>query len=327
MANTILSCAVWCELHGPVNIFCTQAFPARAVPPVGSPVTATSSGGTSSSPGSAPSSSSKGGCASCLMSLPAHLRTPGVPPHMQTTSNANADDMTSGGTVYSSKRHPSNGDRYKALRSACIRALSSEAVPGRSGPVFFGDPTIGYTIAYIFRLTDPQHAKGASATSSTASAIGAPSSARRQYALMCTTTDEHNLLQSWTFVTERFKTLSTRLVSANSELAERLHAPAGSGKNGVRTSDELSDRSFLRPKGRAQEKGLAELTGMEDVFVQLHAAFAWMLDAWRHHFEVVRTTADTDDLVPLHQRTSSTPTLMPDLSHSTSGQTENTITE
>lgn len=312
MSNTILSTAVWCELHGPTNIFCTQTVPtalaqasdtrAKSNASIQSDSASQASTGGAPSNGShvgSPPSATKSGCASCSMSLPPSLRTAGVAPCMETTNSG-------GDVTYLSVRHPANSERYKALRSACIRALSCEAVPGRSGPVFFGDPSIGYTIAYIFRLTD-SHAPTTAAAAATAG--------RRQYALMCTAADEQNLLQSWTFVTERFRAIVARLAQANAlEVENRRQAQQaasgrradGSSGSGLgsslhsRSSDDLgADRSFLRPKGRAQERGLSELTGMEDVFVQLHAAFAWMLDAWRTHFEIVRrpstaTTNSTD---------------------------------
>lgn len=269
MSNTIFSCSVWCEVHGPVNIFCTQTSDAAAIASQAAPSAAsaaatkasTSSESRASDTAVPTSPSAKGTCASCSLYLPSHLSTPGVAPCLKTSA---------GKTTYISVRHPSSQDRYKAIRSACIRALSCELVPGRTGPVFFGDPSIGYTIAHIFRLTDPS-----------SSNVNTHDS-RRQYALMCTSADEQELLQSWTFVTERFRVLVQKITEGGKLVSEGNSAQV----NQRYTPESLnSDRSFLRPKGRAAEKGLAELTGMDDIFVQLHAAFSWMLSIWRMHFE------------------------------------------
>ena len=206
--SVMLSCAVWCEIHGPTIIFCTQTLDSS--PPLLPPST----------------------CASCSITLPDHLTTPGTSPLLRT-----ADE----GVLYVSSRHPTNQERYKALRSAVIRALSCESVPSRTGPVFFGDPVIGYTIAYIFRI------------------------GLRTFALLCTATQERDLLQSWTFVTERFRVIVQKL---------RDHVV-----------EVPPERSFLRPMGRVGEKGLAEVLQMPDVFVQLHASFSWILRVWRLHYE------------------------------------------
>ncbi|CCG85171.1 Putative protein SPBC24C6.08c [Taphrina deformans PYCC 5710] len=178
-----------------------------------------------------------------------------------------------GDVSYISLRHPQSQERYKAVRNACIRALSCESIPGRNGPVFFGDPSIGYTIAYIFRLADT---RGPSANTH---------NGRRQYALMCTAAQEQALLQSWTFITDRFRVLAQKIVDG-SETVARQAADAQRMRRGTGESVSMDrDRSFLRPKGRVAEKGLADLIGMEDIFVQVHAVFAWMLGIWRVHFE------------------------------------------
>lgn len=263
MSNTIFSCSVWCEKHGPTNIFCTQTSDTTSNTSTTTPLSQATSPETPTS--AAPTSTqSKGSCASCSLTLPHELTTNGVAPCIKTKD---------GCVTYISLRHPTSQDRYKAVRSACIRALSCESVPGRMGPVFFGDPSIGYTIAYIFRLRNP--------TSSTSNTHDA----RRQYALMCTTTEEQELLQSWTFITERFRVLAQKITDGGKDVSERQTLSSARAKLSSESISMDRDRSFLRPKGRAAEKGLAELSGMDDVFVQLHAAFAWMLGVWRMHFE------------------------------------------
>lgn len=278
MSKTIFSCSVWCEKHGPTNIFCTQTADISSSSSSNLAPTETQAPATPlhpATPANTVASAPKGSCASCSLSLPPELTIPGVAPCIKTKS---------GDVTYISVRHPSSQDRYKATRSACIRALSCESVPGRMGPVFFGDPSIGYTIAYIFRLQNPS-----SSTSNT-------HDARRQYALMCTTTEEQELLQSWTFITERFRILAQKITEAGKDVsAQRLTSPERKRHSGESVSMDR-DRSFLRPKGRAAEKGLAELIGMDDIFVQLHAAFAWMLGIWRIHFEDPHGTREYSDM-------------------------------
>ncbi|KAF2099973.1 hypothetical protein NA57DRAFT_37581 [Rhizodiscina lignyota] len=72
---------------------------------------------------------------------------PPVPPHTHTHS-----------LTYVSTRQPASPHAYSLLRRSCIRTLSSENLPrgSPSGPLCFGDPIAGYTIAYIFRLPDPR---------------------------------------------------------------------------------------------------------------------------------------------------------------------------
>lgn len=338
MTSTILSCSVWCEVHGPTNIFCTQALDSQApatVPPTKTPATPPSTPlQPPKSPGvaRATSSASKGTCASCSPTLPAELQTEGVAPFLRTVDRK---------ITYLSTRHPSNQERYKAVRSACIRALSCESVPGRSGPVFFGDPSIGYTIAYIFRLSDgplssttisstPVHLEststntfGARSTTNSMSGNGSHDGGRRQFALMCTSTEERDLLQSWTFITERFRVIVSKLVNT-AQANNAIPAPTDENTSSISASmagentgtpfkrtealkrsnskskvkitsfsnPHTTDRSFLRPKGRQAEKGLAELIGMDDIFVQLHASFAWMLHVWRLHFDDVSERKD-----------------------------------
>lgn len=112
---------------------------------------------------------------------------------------------------------------------------------------------------------------------------------------MCTTTEEQDLLQAWTFITERFKVLAQKITDGSKAVADRHTSMLGHQRGPSDTVSMDRDRSFLRPKGRASEKGLAELVGMEDVFVQLHAAFGWMLGIWRTHFEGSTRSEDVTD--------------------------------
>ncbi|ORY82522.1 vesicle coat protein [Protomyces lactucae-debilis] len=281
--NTILSASVWCEVHGPVNIFCTQAMEQAAQPDT---QTQTQTQTTTSSATSAataqqthplPPRSSKASCASCSFTLPPDLQSSAAP--LLKTQDGNH--------VYLSQRHPTDPERYKILRSSCIRALSGEMVPGRSGPIFFGDPSIGYNIATIFRLTD--HAAGGST--------------KRTFCFMCTSTEEQDLLRSYTFITDRFAALVEKLVAASqnatqhaveAQVESSIGLPVGES---IASTPALVPQGFLRTKGRAAACGLPELTGMPDVFVQVHAVFAWLLRAWMQHFDGKDAMSSADSVL------------------------------
>lgn len=280
--NTILSASVWCEVHGPVNIFCTQAIEQTVEPDTATQTTTSSVSSTTATAADhahhpTPPRSSKASCASCSFTLPPDLASSAAP--LLKTQD--------GKHVYVSQRHPTDPDRYKILRSSCIRALSGEMVPGRSGPIFFGDPSIGYNIATIFRLTD--HAAGGST--------------KRTFCFMCTSTEEQDLLRSYTFITDRFAALVEKLVAASQSATQRAaetQAESSAGMPGAGSAvstPALVPQGFLRTKGRAAACGLPELTGMPDVFVQVHAVFAWLLRAWMQHFDGQDAMSSADSVL------------------------------
>lgn len=59
---------------------------------------------------------------------------------------------------YLTTRQPISPSAYSRLRRICIRTLSCEQLPrgAPSGPLYFGDPVLGYTVAYVFRIPDPR---------------------------------------------------------------------------------------------------------------------------------------------------------------------------
>ncbi len=122
---------------------------------------------------------------------------------------------------------------------------------------------MGYTIAYLFRLPDPTARGG-----------------KRRYAFMCTTTDELYLLQAWTFIVTRFK-----------GLVQRIRSASKSALRNEPSEESIGDRTFLRRResARVSEKALSDLLDMDDIFLQLHACFSWMLGIWREHYEGAET--------------------------------------
>lgn len=137
------------------------------------------------------------------------------------------------------------------------------------GPILFGDPVAGYTTAYIFRVPDPS-ARGK----------------RRSYALMAISTHrEHIAMQVFSYVAAAFRELGAWIQNlAEVELERTTGSPhpdrnpganKGSNTSPFLTGRRESDSRFVQlgPK----EKGLAELVGLPDFFLELHIRFVRLL--------------------------------------------------
>jgi hypothetical protein len=219
---------------------------------------------------------------------------------------------------YVTTRQPSSPSAYSLLRRSCIRTLSCESLPrgSQSGPLYFGDPVAGYTIAYIFRLPDPR-ARGR----------------RRMYALLALGgKDSWRVSTAMVMITKAFENIAGQIVAmadlvlgkeSAASAASHSPRPSTSGivtplstslpspvRTGSPTSPEqeraksattspiVSSRSqfsdvssFLSarkvdPDGYPRvsrdvmrAKGLAEIVGNDNFFVELHARFCVILAA------------------------------------------------
>jgi Vesicle coat protein involved in Golgi to plasma membrane transport len=143
---------------------------------------------------------------------PRHTRL-GTSPTPSQESNASENMQTYRHTsthhhnlTYVTRHHPDSQSLYGRLRQSCIRALSCENLPrgSPSGPILFGDPIAGYTIAYLFRLPDPV-ARGR----------------RRTYALQALSPDWRRASAAFTQVTRAFETIATNIVTLASSMLER----------------------------------------------------------------------------------------------------------
>jgi hypothetical protein len=216
---------------------------------------------------------------------------------------------------YVSTRQPTAPSSYSLLRRSCIRTLSCESLPrgSQSGPLYFGDPVAGYTIAYIFRLPDPR-ARGK----------------RRMYALLALGgRDSWRVSTAYVMITKAFESIAGQIVAAADQVLEResaasaaSHSPRPSSSNfepfssslpspltptvsaspdqerarSAATSPVASTRSNLSdvssflsarkvdPDGYPRvsreimrAKGLAEIVGNDNFFVELHARFCVIL--------------------------------------------------
>ncbi|KAI0444684.1 vesicle coat protein [Xylaria telfairii] len=180
------------------------------------------------------------------------------------------------------------------------------------GPIFFGDPSAGYTTAYIFRIPD-MHARGR----------------KRVYAFLALSTHRERLaMKAFSFISAAFRDLAAwiqELVEVEAE-REREREEEGSavaalnaayrsggfggrgphdsgiglgrGHGGVGNMDRSKERdrnsSFLTGGGRSgymqrmggsmgpsgftpKARGLAELAGLPDFFIELHTRFVKLL--------------------------------------------------
>lgn len=227
--------------------------------------------------------------------------------------------------TYLTAKAPSDPDDYATLRASVIRTLSCELLPkGMSdGPLCFGDSTQGYTIAYVFRLTDPK-ARGR----------------RRCYAFLALAgKDARRAFRAAPMLWEAFASMSrgiegaaTRAVEEKErkEEAERQQRVASASKGSDRssaTSNTRSERvaytpvsSFLaqramepdgtmRRMGQTSPRSLADIVGDETIFAILHKYFVALLKCLGDRFggvpladrdAVYQTIADAHGLDQRH---------------------------
>ncbi|KAI1371206.1 vesicle coat protein [Hypoxylon crocopeplum] len=166
------------------------------------------------------------------------------------------------------------------------------------GPIFFGDPLGGYTTAYIFRIPDV-HARGR----------------KRVYAFLALSTHRERLaMKTFSFISAAFRDLANWIQELAEAEAERerereeanspvaaLNAAYGHGGFGGDAMDRDRERerandtsSFLTGGGRGgfvqrmggtmgpggfapKARGLAEVVGLPDFFIELHSRFVQLL--------------------------------------------------
>lgn len=159
------------------------------------------------------------------------------------------------------------------------------------GPIFFGDALAGYTTAYIFRIPDV-HARGH----------------KRVYAFMALSTHKERLaMKSFAVLSNAFRDLANwiqQLAEAEAERAAETnqgsaifgggpigdHPPPNQPVYEAQASAERSGSSFLtggvglsRRMGGGgsvsslKARGLAELVGQPDFFIELHKRFVHLL--------------------------------------------------
>lgn len=210
---------------------------------------------------------------------------------------------------YVTTRQPPSPAAYSLLRRSCIRTLSCENLPRGtpSGPIYFGDPIAGYTIAYIFRLPDPR-ARGK----------------RRTYALIALGgRDSWRVSMAMVEITKVFESIAAQIIAMADHVLEReSQSPQGMprppaanpitpppsapgslpkndsyqslttiGSTAAATRNLTHVSSFLSAKKVDPDgyprvsrevmraKGLSEIVGKESFFVELHAKFCMILSS------------------------------------------------
>ncbi|KAF2803701.1 uncharacterized protein BDZ99DRAFT_160714 [Mytilinidion resinicola] len=220
--------------------------------------------------------------------------------------------------TYLTTHQPTSPSTFSLLRRSCIRTLSCEMLPcGKpSGPLYFGDPIVGYTIAYIFRLPDPR-ARGQ----------------KRTYALIALGgRDSWRVGKAMVKVTAVFESIANRIIAMADKVLERESAASPFNQplaftrpsTAVATTppllstsaqsmpafpspqkEKLSFSTASSPATRnitpvssflsakkvdpdgyprvsrdvMRAKSLAEIVGREDFFVELHVRFCTLLSS------------------------------------------------
>ncbi|KAI1080962.1 vesicle coat protein [Whalleya microplaca] len=163
-----------------------------------------------------------------------------------------------------------------------ITAAPTPQSAASGGPIFFGDPSAGYTTAYIFRIPD-RHARGR----------------KRVYAFLALSTHRERLaMKTFSFVSAAFRDLANWIQELAEAEAERErereedNSPIAALNAAYGHRNETS--SFLTGGGRGgymqrmggsmgpggfapKARGLAELVGLPDFFIELHSRFVKLL--------------------------------------------------
>ena len=245
-------------------------------------------------------------CASCSISLPNNSRQPGsgldlsfldgsknqVPMrtkedvHICTNLYTDADcyDLQYRAPISHSNCHrheleyvssstPVEADAFSGLRRATIRTLSGEQLPKgqTSGPLFFGNTKIGYTAAYVFRLTD-SHARGQ----------------QRHYALLAQLgKDTKRALEASTSIWSAFENVAMSIIRMAQEVVSKTYAKedkSPSERNHITPISSFLTQRTMDPDGfprrgvlSVRANGLVELVDNDNFFCELHVTFVSVL--------------------------------------------------
>lgn len=174
--------------------------------------------------------------------------------------------------TYLTSRSPDDPTNFSTLRASVIRTLSCELLPrGMSdGPLCFGDSVTGYTIAYVFRLTDPK-ARGR----------------RRAYAFVALAgRDASRAFRACPVLWERFaamvQVIEGKAQQCQEQQKQREEKEKDKSRNYTPVSSFLTQRNvdpdgFPRRAGQVSPRSLAEIVGDENIFALLHQYFVVIL--------------------------------------------------
>lgn len=173
--------------------------------------------------------------------------------------------------TYLTTKSPDNPVNYAQLRASVIRTLSFEQLPkGMSdGPLYFGDDESGYTIAYVFRLTDPK-ARGR----------------RRAYAFVALAgNNASRAFKACPMLWEAFATMANRIEQAAQRYQEeqkKKEEEEDKKRNFTPVTSFLTQRAVdpdghVRRAGQITPRSLADIVGDENIFAILHQYFVAVL--------------------------------------------------
>ncbi|TQV92199.1 hypothetical protein V2A60_004490 [Cordyceps javanica] len=190
-------------------------------------------------------------------------------------------------------RAPATSTSPQSNHTPAFVTTQSAGSAATGGPIFFGDAVAGYTTAYIFRIPDV-HARGH----------------KRVYAFLALSTHKERLaMKTYTVISNAFRELTGWIQQLVEAEAERVADPPTTGSaSGSQGSADVSpappsqsafdsptalDRSassflsggsgFTRRMGASgkasslKARGLAELAGQPDIFIELHKRFVQLL--------------------------------------------------
>ncbi|KAI9876623.1 MAG: hypothetical protein M1830_006064 [Pleopsidium flavum] len=208
------------------------------------------------------------------------------------TSNQTTSCHTHTLTYLTTRTSPSP-HTYSLLRRASIRTISSELLPRglSSGPLSFGDPIAGYTIAYVFRVPDPlarghrrTHALLALAGKDASRAFRASPCVWRAFERIASAiVASAERVARGSAVDEDARTLNNENnTTANAKRHprhQRTFTPVSSFLSGRNMDPDGYPISGASLWGRSPQKSLAELVGNEYLFAELHMEFVALLQA------------------------------------------------
>ena len=215
---------------------------------------------------------SKGEIHICSKREPCGMATDHRPQHINDLCSSNVLESSchTHSLEYISNPSPTEPEIFSQLRRATVRTLSGEQLPRgqTSGPLWFGDAGTGYTIAYIFKLSDA-YARGR----------------LRHYALLALVgRDIQRAFESCTLIWSLFEEIAVRIVRMAEEAKLRTDAHDSPEEYANLNASSLLTRRTKDPDGfprhgvaNLKANGLAELVDNENFFCELHIMFAGML--------------------------------------------------
>lgn len=174
---------------------------------------------------------------------------------------------------------PMKPNTFSLLQRACVRTLSCEQLPRglTAGKLFFGDPMVGYVIAYKFQLTDP-YARGR----------------RRHYALVALAGhDPGRAFKASPIIWRAFERMATTISASTEKSMQNVKSPTtGPGENkkppaisSFLTQHAVDPDGFPRQGSTAMRpRGLAEMVDNDLFFPEVHRRFVALLQCLGRQF-------------------------------------------